>query len=229
MLAAPDVGKMKLLIGRGADVNARAATRYTALLVTAQYGGSSEAMNLLLDHGATLRLPKGRGAPQFNAFATFLAGFSGNAEMIQRLVRSGDRIDDKMIVLGVNPVTAPVFLAQTERVESMRALLDAGVNVDEADGGGVTLLDWAVLANRMEMARLLIERGANVNHVDNNRMTPLLYAASIDFGDPRMIELLLESGARADAVTKEGQTALELARKYSHMHLVPALERVRSH
>jgi len=55
-------------------------------------------------------------------------------------------------------------------------------------------------------------------------MTPLLYAASIDFGDSAMIELLIRPGARTDARTKEGLTALDLARKYNHTHLVASLQ-----
>jgi ankyrin repeat protein len=81
----------------------------------------------------------------------------------------------------------------------------------------------AVLNNRVDIARLLISRGAAVNHVDNLGTTPLLYAASIDFGDSDMIELLLKSGARADARRRDGLTALDLARRYEHAHLLTAL------
>ena len=56
-------------------------------------------------------------------------------------------------------------------------------------------------------------------------MTPLLWAAVSDFGDPAMIELLLKSGAKADARNKDGLTALELARKYDHTEVIPALAR----
>ena len=100
-------------------------------------------------------------------------------------------------------------------------------SVDEADDDGITGLSWAAIANRVEMARLLIQRGADVNHVDKKGMTPLLYAASIDFGDSAMVDLLLKSGAQAGARTKEGLTALDLARKYQHTHLMASLERLR--
>ena len=82
--------------------------------------------------------------------------------------------------------------------------------------------------NRVDLARLAIQRGADVNHVDKKGMKPLLYAASIDFGDSAMVELLLKSGARTDARTKEGLTALDLARKYQHTHLVASLARASS-
>jgi Ankyrin repeats (3 copies) len=81
----------------------------------------------------------------------------------------------------------------------------------------------AVLNNDIEMARILIEGGATVNVVDKMGMTPLLWAANIDFGDTQMIELLLQSGAKADVRNKDGLTPLELARKWGHANLVPAL------
>jgi ankyrin repeat protein len=227
MLAVPDVEKMKLLIDRGANADARAKNRYSVLLVAAQYPGSGAAMNLLLDHGARVRLPKGQGAPPFNAFPIILAAYSGNSEIISRLHKEGDRVDDKMIFLGMFPATPLLELATTHRINSVRVLLDASAKVDEADDDGITVLSWAAIANRVDMARLLIERGADVNQVDKKGMTPLLYAASIDFGDSAMIDLLLNSGASTDARTKEGLTALDLARKYKHAHLLASLERPR--
>jgi ankyrin repeat protein len=99
-----------------------------------------------------------------------------------------------------------------------------GGPADEAERSGITLLDRAVLGNQVDLAQLLIARGADVNRTDKIGFTPLLYAASIDFGDSAMIDLLLKSGARADVRTKEGLTALDLARKYKHTHLIASLE-----
>lgn len=224
MLAAPDVAKMKLLIAHGANAGARAKDRFSALMVAAQYPRSSAAMNLLLDHGAKVRMPTGQGAPYFNANPVFLAAFSGNADILPRLIKAGGRVDDSMNVLGMSPNTPLMFLAPTHRVDSVRALLDAGAQVDETDPDGTTLLAWAAISNRVDMARLLIQRGADVNHVDKLGMTPLLYAASIDFGDSAMIDLLLKSGARLNAHNKDGKTALDLARQYKNTHLIASLE-----
>jgi hypothetical protein len=109
------------------------------------------------------------------------------------------------------------------KLEAVRSLLDIGAKVDEPDGADTTPLERAVLANETEIARLLIAHGANVNHVGRTGMTPLLYAASIDYGDSTMIDLLLKSGARKDALTKEGASAIDLARKYGNTHLLAAL------
>jgi ankyrin repeat protein len=215
---------MKLLLDKGANAEAHSKNRYSALLVTAQYPGSVAGMNLLLDHGAKVRLPKGQGAPLYNAFPIFLAAFSGNSGIIPRLRKEGDRADDKMTLLGMFPETPLLELASTDRTDSVRALLDASAKVDEADDDGITVLSWAVTANRTQMARLLIDRGADVNHADKKGMTPLLYAASIDFGNSTVVDLLLKSGAKTNARTREGLTALDLARKYNHANLLPSLE-----
>jgi Ankyrin repeats (3 copies) len=76
MMAAPDIGKMRLLLDHGANADARARNRYSALLVAANYPGAGDAINLLLDRDATPRLPKREGAPLFNAHPILLAAFA---------------------------------------------------------------------------------------------------------------------------------------------------------
>jgi ankyrin repeat protein len=124
-----------------------------------------------------------------------------------------------MLVLGMFPVSAVANTISFGDLATTRALLDAGADPNEADGDGYTLLYGAVIVNQTEMARLLIERGAKVNAVDPRGMTPLLYAASADFGDSAMVDLLLKMGANPAARTKEGLTAEDLARKYGHSYL----------
>ena len=103
-------------------------------------------------------------------------------------------------------------------------MFEAGLSADFPNDTGFTLLDTAVLANRVDVARVLVSHGANVNALDKAGMTPLLYAASIDYGDSAMIDLLLKAGASKHAKTAEGQTALDLARKYDHVSLVKSLQ-----
>jgi ankyrin repeat protein len=224
MLATPDVGKMRLLIDRGADINARARSRFTALMVAAQYQDGEDAINLLLDRGAQVG-PPADGAPVFNANPFFIASYAGNARVLRRLVSAGAKIDEPMTLIGTSRTFPILGATKMGDLAVVRTLLDLGVPVDFALTNGVTMLGYAVFGNDLALAKLFIERGANVNNVDKLGMTPLLWAANIDFGDSAMIELLLEAGARADARNREGLTPLELARKYGHTHLIPALER----
>ncbi len=223
MMAVPHVDKMKRLLDRGADVNRRTKTGYSALMVAAQYREASDAIELLLARGAKIRPRKGDSPPLYGAHPLFLAAYAGNAAILPRLRAAGDSFDEPMLVLGAASMTPLAGAVALDQIEVVRTLLDAGVPVDEADGDGLTALDGAVFGNQVALARLLIDRGADVNHVDRNGMTPLLYAASIDFGDAEMVDLLLGAGARADARTTAGLTALDLARRYRHARLIARL------
>jgi ankyrin repeat protein len=222
MMAAPDVEKMRLLLDRGADVNARAQSRFSALMVAAQYQDADAAINLLLDRGAQVTAPAG-GAPVFGANPFFLASYAGNARSLKRLLAAGGKLDEAMIAIGTSRTTPMLGAFKFGDVEVATTLLDLGVPVEFADGNGITMLGRTVLNNEVEMARMLIARGANVNVVDKLGMTPLLWAANVDFGDTAMIELLLKSGAKRDARNKDGLTPLELARKYGHATLIKVL------
>lgn len=223
MLAMPDIEKAKLLIERGANVNGRSKSKFSPLMVAAQYPDSTPTMRLLLDRGAEVRMPKGAGAPLFNASPLVLAGLAGNAEALPLLSRAGDDVNSKMSFLGMFPQTSLLSIITWGDAAVVRALLELGAPVDQADDDGITPLGWATIGNQPEVARILIEHGADVNHLDKKGMTPLLYAASIDFGSAAIIENLLKAGANPAARTKEGMTALDLANKYKHAHLVSSL------
>ncbi len=203
MMAAPNTDKMRLLIDHGANVNARAKSKYSALMVAANFRYGATAIRLLLDHGADVT-----GTPTPLMLATTV----GDAEALKALHDAGAPLDRTLV--------AAVRLG---KIDAARTLLHIGAKVDDPDGADTTPLERAVLANEVDLARLLIAHGANVNYVSQNGMTPLLYAASIDFGDSAMIDLLLKSGAHRDAQSKEGLTALDLARKYQHTHLLASL------
>jgi ankyrin repeat protein len=223
MLAQPDLEKTKLLLDRGANIDGRAKSKYSALMLACLYPGAARTVRLLLDRGAQMRPPKGAGAPLHNASPLMLASFGGNADIIGRLIQAGARLDEKMLIFGVFPSTPTANAIGFGDLPTIRALLDAGADPDEADGDGFTLLNSAVVGNLTDVARLLIERRAKVNAVDWRGMTPLLYAASADYGDAAMVDLLLKMGANPAARTKEGLTAQDLARKYGHSYLAGLL------
>jgi ankyrin repeat protein len=227
MMAAPDVEKMRLLIERGANVNARARSRFSALMVAAQYQDGDAAIDLLLDRGAQVP-PPSDGVPVFGANPFVLASYAGNAKSLKRLLAAGGKVDEAFIAIGTSRTTPMLGAFKFGDVAVANTLLDLGAPVDFADGNGITMLGRTVLNNEVEMARMLIARGANVNVVDKLAMTPLLWAANVDFGDTAMIELLLKSGARTDARNKDGLTPLELARKHGHTTLIPLLQKASS-
>ena len=221
MMAAPDAAKMQVLIDRGAKVNTRSETKYTALMVATQHRESTAAVRLLLSHGADAS--QSQGQPLFNADPLFLAAYAGNAEVLADLLKAGASLTGEMRLLGTSSTDPISGAVRHGYLDVARVLVDLGAPVDRTDLR-ITPLVKAVLGDQVEMAAFLIAKGAGVNHVDTNGMTALLYAASIDFGSPAMIDMLLKAGARTDMKTKDGKTALDLARQYKHTHLIPSLE-----
>jgi ankyrin repeat protein len=111
----------------------------------------------------------------------------------------------------------------TGDTDTVRTLLDLGASVNKPDIEALTALIWATLANRTEVVRLLLDRGADPNLVDSYGMTALLYAASVDYGDSTVLDLLLTHGAHKDAKSKEGQTPLDRARMFNHTRFLKSL------
>jgi ankyrin repeat protein len=103
-------------------------------------------------------------------------------------------------------------------------LLSRGADPNLGDEQALVPLDWAVLGNHLEVVQLLLAKGAKVNHLDKLGMTPLLYAASIDFGNTAVVEKLLAAGADRTIKNETGRTALDLARDYKHTTIATILQ-----
>ncbi|MEM9073072.1 MAG: ankyrin repeat domain-containing protein [Myxococcota bacterium] len=116
--------------------------------------------------------------------------------------------------------TTLMVAAGAGQVELVRALLDAGVDVDRVSYGTRTAIGSACSAGSVEIVRLLLAAGANVNPVRGG-WSPLMRAAQR--GNVEIVTLLLEAGADANVVNNQKQTALEIARKKKHDAVVTLL------
>jgi hypothetical protein len=128
-----------------------------------------------------------------------------------------------MIMGGVLYATPLLIASMTGNKDAVTALLDLGADVNKPDREGLTALSWATLANRVEVVRLLLSRKADPDRVDSYGMTALLYAASVDYGDSTVLNLLVKHGARKDVRTKEGLTPLDRAKMFRHTRFLKSL------
>ena len=227
-LAMPDVDKARLLIDRGAAVDARSGQRhYSALMIAAQYPDGVAAVRFLLERGASVGVPSGQAAPAAGASPLFFASVLGSVDVLPLLRDRPQTLRNTSSLIGIQ-LTPLAGAALFDRIDWVRALIQAGADVNELDG---LPLVAAVLGNRLDIARLLIASGADVNRASAFPMpgtTVLHLAAYIDQGDDRVIRLLLESGARPEIRGQEGLTALDVAEKLHNAHLIPALRAAQS-
>ncbi len=109
------------------------------------------------------------------------------------------------------PDVAPVAsAAQARDVEAVRALLKRGVDVNAAQGDGMTALHWAAMHADDELTGMLLYAGANVRATTRlGGYGPLHLAAEVGAGP--VIDLLVKAGADVGARTSTGASTLMLA------------------
>ena len=99
--------------------------------------------------------------------------------------------------------------AEGDDLGALRALLDAGSQVDARGERDWTALHHAVIAGRAEAAALLLERGADPNARGQFDLTPVHWAAMKGRAD--LVKLLVRRGGRMDARDLWGRTPLHEA------------------
>lgn len=242
---------MKLLLDKGADVNAANKRKSTPIY----WGIDNEAkVRLLIDRGADVDAKTVEGRTP-----VYQAALLGDGLRVLRLLLDKGAGPDVKTLTGMTPLMAAAGAAN---VEAMRVLIEKNANVDARSGAGSTaLMDAAATGNpsavRMllekgadpnvktkrnetalgyaatagveETVKLLLDRGAEVNVQDIRGYSPLLYAAGSDAMPTGAVKLLLARGADMKA-EGDGETAPMLAAKRGNSdvaRLLPTLQQMR--
>ena len=224
MWSAGDVDKMRLLLAKGAAVNARAKSGRTALAVAARVAGNLEGVKLLLSRGADAKL---------EGTSVMLAAASSGDEAIVRAVLAAGGDPNEHARNGITPL---VLAARAPTAGGGKLLVDAGADVNAktapappskvglAELGEVTPLHIAAAYGNAQLVRLLVNRGADVKARDMRGMTPLMMAAASEFQDEETVRILIAAGSDVRAEAKDGQTVTSWAEKWSPNGLLPLLK-----
>lgn len=113
--------------------------------------------------------------------------------------------------------------AAAGRLDDVRRMIDAGVDVNTALHGDGTALIVAAGNGHMELVQYLIAEGADVNLAVRGDGNPLIAAA--DGGHTEIVELLLDHGARIDDIVPGDENALMAAAARGHEATVALLLR----
>ena len=121
------------------------------------------------------------------------------------------------------PADTPVADAAMQGdIDTVRSLLRQGMDVNAAQGDGMTALHWAAFTDNVDIARMLSYAGANMEAATRiNAMTPLVLAARN--GSGAMVAALIEGGADANGTMATGTTPLMFAAAAGSFGAVEAL------
>ena len=150
-----NVAALRALIAGGADVGARVGSTGQTALMWAASRNNTEAVKMLLEAGADLNARTGRTSPAPKPDGTAAAAnalvpnFEGGRSMFNGAPATG--------------FTAYLFAVRSGSVEAVKALLDAGANVNDTVSDGSTALVLAAANAHWQLADLLLDRGADPN------------------------------------------------------------------
>jgi len=127
-------------------------------------------------------------------------------------------------VLASTPESPLVDAVRQGNLESLRALIVQGEDVNQAEGDGMTALHWAAATNNAEAADLLIRAGAELRRRTRvGGHTPLHVASRTGSASVVRILLLAEDGLVDARTLSSGSTALHLAAGAGHADVASVL------
>jgi len=211
------------LIKAGADVNAKdleLGTTLNAALRAVPDSLPATTVEELIKAGANVNTP----SEVYRFTPLMWASQSGSVEAVAMLLKAGALVEVKD-----NMGKTPLMWAQVTpgypghpNPEVVRALINAGANVNTTDPDGVTALILAARADLTESIKLLLAKGAEVNAKDRWGNSPLSSAFdshyyshadkdTVHHPTPLTIRTLLAAGADIHAGNSVGIPTLMLA------------------
>jgi len=107
--------------------------------------------------------------------------------------------------------------------EALKALVDAGMDVNLQNRYGWTPLHIAIRRNHRDMVEYLLDNGADIDRADAVGWTPLM--ESIMDNMPELCALLVKRGADKSIANQRGATAMMLAKKFDRREMFQFLEK----
>ncbi len=203
-------------------------------LLTAASTGDLEGVQAALEQGAELDVKDAAGMTPLT-----LATRDGQVHVVLYLLDQGAEVTDYTIMVAGMSVHCPLFvlkllqLAQIRQIkpqtghnkpadgellwaahngdlDALRAAIEAGADVDAADGQDIAAMRWAARRGHHSVVKALLEAGADINQASSTGWTALIEAVLA--GEVGLTAMLIEQGADVNARTFAGASVLYFAR-----------------
>ncbi|KAL6831285.1 ankyrin repeat-containing domain protein [Trichoderma sp. SZMC 28015] len=188
----------KLLLKRGANINARRSTDGATILHQVATDGRVEWVDFLLCSGASLEVHTDKGLTPFGR-----AVWNEKADMAEMLLHRGANLE----ATDTENWTILHFTAANGKASMVKFLLDHGANLEAKTNKGDTPFGLALWNEKPEVAKLLLHRGANIeaqlSNLGDTQLHIVAHKGKIDMG-----KFLLDYGANIEAKRNDGNTPL---------------------
>jgi len=215
---------VKLLIDKGANVNAQLDNEYTPLFLSAPYtvndGSTENTVKLLIDAGADINYMINNGLNILIYLNMIDNKISYN--IVKILI---DAKIDINLQSNIHRASFLMYISKDARNiddNIIELLIKAGADIDLIDNSGWTALMYASkysnTTSNIKIVKTLIDAGANLNLVNNDGRSALILASRYanTTSAESTVKMLIEAGANLDLVTNEGWSALMSASRYAN-------------
>uniref|UniRef100_A0A8C1RUY1 Ankyrin 2a, neuronal n=1 Tax=Cyprinus carpio TaxID=7962 RepID=A0A8C1RUY1_CYPCA len=214
----------KLLLQRKALLDDTGKYGLTPLHVAAHYDNQQVAM-MLLDKGASPHATAKNGYTPLH-----IAAKKNQTQIASTLLQYGAETN-ALTKQGVSPLH---LASQEGHTEMASLLLEKGAHVNAATKSGLTPLHLTAQEDRVQVAEILVKHDAIIDQQTKLGYTPLIVACH--YGNVKLVNFLLQNGAnvnaktkvshgaKPNAVTMNGNTALSIAKRLGYISVVDTLK-----